>query len=145
MGRFVETITRRECGLRDFVGPYKIFDLRFSFFYGLLQAELYTHGDLLLAFGEPMLQLYQRLAAVRDVVLFVRLLVHGFLAGNRIVLTFSSLSISAYVLPLYSKIASQPVIYQILILCKTQLDVHLPNFAGPLGRTIVPCTSVRFI
>lgn len=26
-------------------------NLRFSFFYGLLRAELYTHGDLLLAFG----------------------------------------------------------------------------------------------
>lgn len=47
----MEAVARGECGLREFVGPYTIFDLRFSFFYGLLRAELYTHGDLLLAFG----------------------------------------------------------------------------------------------
>lgn len=89
-----------------------------------------------------MLQLHQRLVPVRDLVLFAGLLVHGFFTGNKIVLTFSSLSISAYVsLPSYSKIGSQPAIYQILILCKTHLDVHLPNFPGPLGRTIAPCTS----
>jgi hypothetical protein len=59
------------------------------------EAELYTHGDLLLAFGEPLLQLHQRLVPVRNLVLFAGLLVHDFFTGNKIVLTFSSLSISA--------------------------------------------------
>lgn len=51
MGRFLEAVAHGECRLREFVSPYTIFDLCFSFFYGLLRAELYTHGDLLLAFG----------------------------------------------------------------------------------------------
>ena len=40
MGRLMEAVARGECGLREFVEPYTIFDLRFSFFYGLLRGRV---------------------------------------------------------------------------------------------------------
>lgn len=60
------------------------------------------------------------------------------------VLTFASLSISAYVLPSYSKIGSQPGrLHQYKYkfedsLVALALDRYIPKFVGPRGRTIVP-------
>lgn len=93
-----------------------------------------------------MLQLHQGLIPVGDLVLF-RIVNKPQRRDEdkKSCLTFASLSISAYVVPWYSKIGSHPADRTwVSVWTGPIVDInmfHVPKFVGPLGLTIAPLGS----